>query len=86
MAALKAEVSCASKIKFKTFPSFFIMTLERLDTGARVSGSKALNIESNCSFDLNFRRILALALIRLVPPSLALKLFSDQSPPFVEEA
>ena len=86
MAALKAEVSCASKAKIKTSPSIVMLTLERLDTGARVSGFKALNIDFICSFDRNLRRILALAFIRLVPTSLALRLFLDRSPNSVEAA
>jgi hypothetical protein len=86
MAALKAEVSCASKAKIKASPSIVMLTLERLDTGARVSGFKALNMDCICSFDRNFRRILALVLIPLVPTSLALRLFLDQSPNFVEAA
>jgi len=51
MAALKAEVSLASKIRLKLWPSFIILALERLVIEVRVSGSKALNMDSSCSFD-----------------------------------
>jgi hypothetical protein len=48
MAALNAEVSVASKVKFRLLPSLFIVTFERLVNEAWVSGSNALNTHSNC--------------------------------------
>jgi len=51
MAALNAEVSVASKVKFRLSPSFVILTLERFVTEVRVSGSNALYTDSNCLCD-----------------------------------
>jgi len=51
MAALNAGVSVASKVSLRLLPSFVILTLERLVNEVRVSGSNALNTDSNCSFD-----------------------------------
>jgi len=51
MAALNAEVSVASKVRFRALPSFTILTFERFVNEVRVSGSNALNTDSNCSLD-----------------------------------
>jgi len=51
MAALNADVSVASKVRFKLLPSFIILTFERLVNEVWVSGSNALNMDSNCSLD-----------------------------------
>jgi len=51
MAALNAEVSVASKVKLKLLPSLVMLTLERFVNEVRVSGSNALNMDSNRSFD-----------------------------------
>jgi hypothetical protein len=51
MAALNAEVSVASKVKFKLLPSLVTLTFERLVNEVCVSGSNALNTDSNCSLD-----------------------------------
>jgi len=51
MAALNAEVSVASKVKFRLSPSLVTFTLERLVNEVWVSGFNALNMDSNCSLD-----------------------------------
>jgi len=51
MAALSADVSVASKVRFRLSPSLVIFTLERLVNGVRVSGSNALNMDSSCFLD-----------------------------------
>jgi len=51
MAALNAEVSVASKVKFRLLPSLVTFTFDRLVSEVWVSGSNALNMDSNCSFD-----------------------------------
>jgi len=81
MAALSAEVSVASKVKFRLSSSFFILTFDRLVNEVWVSGSNALNTHSNCSLVWNFKRTLALALICSVPtPPATWLLLTDSSP------
>jgi len=86
MAALNAEVSVASKVKFKLLPSFVIVTFERFVNEVCVSGSNALNTDSNCSLDGNFKRTLAFARIWSFFTPLDTGLFWGQSPSFVEAA